>query len=114
DGGSGWSSDVRYIVGVLLAGLRFGAIIAITAVGLSLIFGTTGLINFAHGELVTIGAVAAFVFGTSPMTLPLVVAAIAAIVIGGAAGGVIERGLWRPLRARKAGLIQMFIISIGL
>ncbi|MEO7979683.1 MAG: branched-chain amino acid ABC transporter permease, partial [Sporichthyaceae bacterium] len=37
-------------------GLRFGLIVALAAVGLSLIFGTTGLTNFAHGELVTFGA----------------------------------------------------------
>ena len=43
-----------------MAGIKFGAIIAITAIGLSLIFGTTNLINFAHGELVTIGAMTAF------------------------------------------------------
>jgi branched-subunit amino acid ABC-type transport system permease component len=36
---------------LLVEGIKFGSIIAITAVGLSLIFGTTGLINFAHGEL---------------------------------------------------------------
>ena len=38
-------------------GIKFGLIIAITAVGLSLIYGTTGLSNFAHGELVTLGAI---------------------------------------------------------
>lgn len=40
-------------------GLRFGLVIAIAGVGLSLIYGTTGLTNFAHGEMVTLGAVAA-------------------------------------------------------
>ena len=42
------------------AGARFGLIIAITSVGLSLIFGITGLTNFAHGELVTFGAIIAW------------------------------------------------------
>ena len=46
-------------------GLRFGLVIAIAGVGLSLIFGTTGLTNFAHGEMVTFGAVAAWVINTS-------------------------------------------------
>ena len=41
-------------------GIKFGLIIAITAVGLSLIYGTTGLSNFAHGELVTLGAIVAW------------------------------------------------------
>ena len=44
---------------LLVEGIKFGSIIAITAVGLSLIFGLTGLINFAHGELVTLGATVA-------------------------------------------------------
>ena len=46
-------------------GLRFGLVIAIAGVGLSLIFGTTGLTNFAHGELVTLGAVAAWVINVT-------------------------------------------------
>ena len=41
-------------------GIKFGLIIAITAIGLSLIYGTTGLSNFAHGELVTLGAIVAW------------------------------------------------------
>ena len=45
-------------------GLRFGLIIALAAVGLSLIFGTTGLTNFAHGELVTLGALLTWWFST--------------------------------------------------
>ncbi|MDJ0429149.1 branched-chain amino acid ABC transporter permease, partial [Rhodococcus fascians] len=46
-------------------GLRFGLVIAIAGVGLSLIYGTTGLTNFAHGELVTLGAVAAWVINVT-------------------------------------------------
>lgn len=94
-------------------GLKYGTIIAITSVGLSLVFGTTGLINFAHGELVSLGAISAFFFSAWVFDLPLVLAAILAVVIGGASGAVLERGLWRPLRSRGTGLIQMFIISIG-
>ena len=44
----------------LVAGLSFGLLLALAAVGLSLIFGTTGLTNFAHGEMVTLGAVLVF------------------------------------------------------
>lgn len=94
-------------------GLKFGAIIAITAIGLSLVFGTTGLINFAHGELVTIGAVMAYWFSTSPGSLPLVVAALLAVVIGSLLAAGMELGLWRPMRKRNSGRIQLFIISIG-
>ncbi|MBK1785898.1 branched-chain amino acid ABC transporter permease [Prauserella cavernicola] len=100
----------------LVDGIQFGAIIAITAVGLSLIFGTTHLINFAHGELVTIGAVMAFFLnvGAGGPGWHLIPSAIVAIVIGALLGGLIERGLWRPLRNRGTGLINLFIITIGL
>ena len=46
-------------------GFKFGLIIAMSAVGLSLVYGTTGLVNFAHGELVTFGAVIAWYFNSS-------------------------------------------------
>ncbi len=101
------------VLQLVVEGIKLGAIIAITAVGLSLVFGTTRLINFAHGELVTLGAMVAFFFSTSPLTLPLVVAALFAVAAGALTGGTMERVLWRPLRRRGAGLIQMFIISIG-
>ena len=47
------------LVKALVNGIRLGIVIAICSVGLSLIFGTTGLTNFAHGELVTFGGVVA-------------------------------------------------------
>ncbi|WP_243859344.1 branched-chain amino acid ABC transporter permease [Amycolatopsis arida] len=100
----------------LLSGIQFGAVIAISAIGLSLIFGTTRLINFAHGELVTIGAVVAFFFnaaGGGP-ALPLVIAALLAVAAGALVGGGLETTLWRPLRNRNTGRISLFIISIGL
>jgi neutral amino acid transport system permease protein len=99
-----------------LAGVKFGAIIAITAIGLSLIFGTTNLINFAHGELVTIGAMAAFFLNAATIGpgWDLIPSALVAIAIGALVGAALERGLWRPLRIRGTGRIQLFIISIGL
>ena len=47
----------------LINGLNFGLLLALAAMGASLIFGTTGLSNFAHGEMVTFGALIALVFG---------------------------------------------------
>jgi branched-chain amino acid transport system permease protein len=94
-------------------GLNFGLIIAICAIGLSLIFGTTGLTNFAHGELVTIGAVIAYFFNVT-IGMHILLAAPVAIAIGGVFGGALDLGLWRPLRRRGTGLIAAMIISIGL
>ena len=80
-------------------GLRFGLLIALAAVGLSLIFGTTGLTNFAHGELVTLGALIAFYFN-SKIGWPLLVAAFLTVIICGAAGYLQDKILWGPLRRR--------------
>ncbi|MDN5795673.1 MAG: branched-chain amino acid ABC transporter permease [Intrasporangium sp.] len=113
-GESGEGTTPNRVLQLVVEGIKLGAIIAITAVGLSLIFGTTRLINFAHGEIVTIGAVVAFWVSTSPGSLPLVIGGLAAVVAGGLLGGGLEGGLWRPMRRRSTGLIQMFIISIGL
>lgn len=94
-------------------GLRFGLIIAICGVGLSLIFGTTGLTNFAHGELVTLGAVVAWFFNVK-LGIQLIPATILAIIVGIGIGVLNELGIWRPLRRRRSGLIAMLVVSIGL
>ena len=94
-------------------GIRFGLVIALAAVGLSLIFGTTGLTNFAHGELVTLGAVAAWVFNVS-MGIQLIPATILAIIVGVAIGWLNNAAIWRPLRKRRTGLIAQLVVSIGL
>jgi branched-chain amino acid transport system permease protein len=98
----------------LANGLKLATIIAITSIGLSLIFGTTGLSNFAHGEMVTFGALFAWGLNRSWTTWPLIVAALVAIVATAAAGAGLELGLWRPLRRRGTSLTSMMIVSIGL
>jgi neutral amino acid transport system permease protein len=98
---------------VLANGLKLATIIAITSIGLSLIFGTTGLSNFAHGEMVTFGAVIAWGFNRSWASWTLIMAALAATVASAAFGGLFELALWRPLRRRGTGLTSMMIVSIG-
>jgi neutral amino acid transport system permease protein len=98
---------------VLVDGIRFGLVIAITGVGLSLIFGTTGLTNFAHGELVTIGAVLAWTLNVT-FGLQLIWATVLAIVGGGVLGAATDLVIWRPMRRRRAGLVAQLVISIGL
>ncbi|MGH3693339.1 MAG: branched-chain amino acid ABC transporter permease [Pseudonocardiaceae bacterium] len=98
---------------VLVDGIRFGLVIGITGVGLSLIFGTTGLTNFAHGELVTIGAVLAWTLNVAA-GFPLIWATVLAIMIGAGLGAANDLGIWRPMRRRRAGLIAQLVISIGL
>ncbi|MDQ3733098.1 MAG: branched-chain amino acid ABC transporter permease [Actinomycetota bacterium] len=113
DGSTGGGGLAGRIPQLLVEGLRFGLLIAMCAVGLSLIFGTTGLTNFAHGELVAIGAVAAWFLNVST-GLPLIPATIIAMAVGGSVGWLNDALLWGPLRRRGSGLIAMLVISIGL
>ena len=95
-------------------GLKFGLIIAMSAIGLSLIYGTTGLVNFAHGELVTFGAVIAWYFNSSWGGLNLIMAAIVTMVVCGMLGAGLETGLFRPMRRRRLGIFQLVVVTIGL
>ena len=106
---------------LVVGGIVFSVLLAMAALGLSLIFGTTGLTNFAHGELVTFGALAAFAVDSLPgaiqfggVNVTVGVAVVAAFVISGAFGWLNDAGLWRPLRRRGTGIIAMMIVSIGL
>lgn len=118
DGGGGSSGAVAdeitldRVAQLTVEGLRFGIILALAALGLSMIFGTTGLTNFSHGELITFGAIVAWFLNDTG--LEFVVAAVLAVVLAGMFGLTQDTVLWRPLRARKTGLIAMMIVSIGL
>jgi branched-chain amino acid transport system permease protein len=94
-------------------GLKFGLVIAIAAIGLSLIYGTTGLSNFAHGEIVTLGAVVAW-YMNQEVGLQLLLAIPFGIVAGALAGAAMERGVMRPMRRRGIGLTSMMIVTIGI
>lgn len=118
-------STVR-VAQLTLQGLRFGLLIALAAVGLSLVFGTTGLTNFAHGELVTFGALVAYylsipaavsLLGVVSFTkpgLPLLVAAPVTLLLSCGFGWLNDAVLWSRLRRRGTGLVAMMIVSIGL
>ena len=101
------------VVARIIYGLNFGLMLGLAAVGLSLVFGTTGLSNFAHAEMVTFGAITAFFLG-GILALPIWIAIPVAVLISGAMGWGLDSGLWRPLRKRGLGLVQLMIVSIGL
>jgi neutral amino acid transport system permease protein len=106
-------SKLSQLPQTLANGFKLAMIIAITSIGLSLIYGTTGLSNFAHGEMVTLGALIAWGFNRSWASWSLIPAALAAIVLTAAASGLFEIGVWRPLRHRGTSLTSMMIVSIG-
>lgn len=96
-----------------LNGLALGSVYAIGAVGLTLVYGILKLVNFAHGDFLTFGAFMAFLANIT-WGAPLVVAALFAIVMTALLGVLFERVMWGPMRARKAGLLQLLLMSIGL
>lgn len=95
------------------SGLVFGVLLALASVGLSLIYGTTGLSNFAHGEQVTLGAILAYI-GCQTLGLPLIVSGTFAVILAGASGWLQDAGIWKPLRKRRVGTTQQMIVTIGL
>ena len=109
-------SRIDRLFSLAVDGIRLGLILALCAVGLSLIYGVTGLTNFAHGELVTLGALVAFWLSASAggPDLPFVAAAVVAVGAGAGAGFVLERGLFAPLRRRRAGNVSLIVFTIGL
>lgn len=96
-----------------VSGLEFGLLIALGALGLSIIYGTTGLVNFAHGEIITFGALSTWVLNAG-LGLNFFLAAIGGLLLSAAFGWLNNAALWRPLRKRGTGLIAMMIVSIGL
>lgn len=93
-------------------GIRLGIVIAMCSVGLSLIFGTTGLTNFAHGEMVTFGAMVAYFF--NDLGLHILIAAPIAVVAGGLFGWALNDLGFARLRKRGVGLISQMVITLGM
>ncbi|MGZ0711627.1 branched-chain amino acid ABC transporter permease (plasmid) [Coraliomargarita sp. W4R53] len=99
----------------LVQGVSFGLMLALAAVGLTLVYGTTGISNFAHGEMVTFGAIAAFLLvGPASLALPWYVGYPLAVVFSAFFGLILDMIIWRPLRRRRVGVVQLMIVSIGL
>lgn len=95
-----------------VSGIRMGLLIALASLGLSLVFGTTGLSNFAQGEMVTLGGLLAA--GFMGLTGNLWIAGLLAVIVSAGFGWAQDKVLWKPLRKRRLSLMQLMIVSIGL
>jgi branched-chain amino acid transport system permease protein len=120
----------RRIAQLTVEGLKQGLYLAMAAIGLSLIFGTTGLVNFAHAELVTWGQLTTFFFNyyglagvlgfLAPLPGPLgdgvnlIIAALLGMIVGGLLGYGLDRGLFRSMRRSGVSLIAQMVITIGM
>lgn len=96
-----------------LNGLTLGTIYALGAVGLTLVYGILRLVNFAHGDFLAFGAYMAYLVNVT-WEMPLAAAIAFAMAMTALLGLLSERLMWRPMRAKGAGFLQLLLMSIGL
>lgn len=96
----------------VIGGLSLGAIYTLVAMGFTLVYRTMGLVNFAHGDVVMVGAYVASTFYITAK-LPFAVAMVVAVVVTGLIGIVIERVL-RPLENQDFDLMLIGTIGFGI
>jgi neutral amino acid transport system permease protein len=105
----GWQDLAQATINGLVSGSYF----ALGAAGLTLVYGVLKLVNFAHGEFLTFGAyMALLAHGT--FDLPLPVAIVFGVVLTAVLSVAIELVMWRPMRRRGAGVLQLLLMALGL
>ncbi len=101
--------NIAQVVQYALSGITSGSIYAIVAIGFNIIYNTTGIVNFAQGEFVILGAMLAI---TLALYMPVMLAVVLAVLITAAIGGLLELVFIR--RFRHASPLRLIIITIGL
>ena len=104
---------VSIVIQLLVAGLSTGSIYALVGLGLVLAFKGTGILNFAHGELVALGAYVAL-FLTVLFHLPYWQVLILSLLIMALVGAVFERVLIQPLMRAPSFTVVVATMAIGL
>lgn len=94
-------------------GLVTGSVLAVGAAGVSVVYAILRLVNFAYGDFMAFGALIAYWF-QGPLRLSMIVATLLAMVATAMLSVSLDVVLWRPLRARRAGFMSLFLASIGL
>ena len=94
----------------LIYGLQLGSIYALLALGYSMVYGIIGLINFAHGDFLMVGAFIA-VFAAALLHLGFIPVLILSMVLTGLLGVATERIAYKPLRKRPR--LAAFVTAIG-
>jgi branched-chain amino acid transport system permease protein len=92
------------LLDTLIRGLQSGAIYALVAVGLNVVFATTNVFNFAHGELVMLGGIAGVLLWTS-VGFPVVLALLGAVALAALLAAVTELVAVRPAVASRAASV---------
>lgn len=107
--GFNWDRLAQQVV----SGLRLGLLLALASIGLSLIYGTTGLSSFSHAEQVTLGGLLGYTFA-NVLGLNIFLTILIVVVLTGATGYIQDAVIWKPLRKKGLSLTQMIIVTIGL
>ena len=94
----------------LINGLSLGSVYAIIALGYTMVYGIAKMLNFAHGDVIMIGAYVCF-FMISKFNLPIIVSIVIAVLICLLLGIIIEKLAYKPLR--KASSLSVLITAIG-
>ncbi len=94
----------------LINGISLGSIYAIIALGYTMVYGIAKMLNFAHGDVIMVGAYVCF-FAVSRYNLPPVVGVLAAMLVCTVLGIVVERLAYKPLR--QAPSLAVLITAIG-
>lgn len=94
----------------LISGLGLGSVYAIIALGYTMVYGIAKMLNFAHGDIIMVGAYIAF-FAINSFGLPVGVAVLLSILVCTVLGVVIERLAYKPLR--NASSLSVLITAIG-
>jgi branched-subunit amino acid ABC-type transport system permease component len=101
------------VLQLIANGLVTGSVYAIAAVGVSLVYGILRLVNFAYGDMMAFGAL--ITFGVNgPLHQSMVLAVPAGMAATAVLSVSLDFVLWKPLRARRAGFMSLFLASIGL
>lgn len=98
---------------LVLNGLVSGSVLAISAVGITIIYGLLRIANFAYGDYLTFGAFAAFLVNVS-FGQHMIVATLFAVVATALLSVGLEFSFWRPLRRRGSDFVSLFLCSLGL
>ncbi len=108
-----FDSGLHELAQKTINGVVAGSNFALGAIGLTLVYGILRLTNFAHADLLTMGAFVAYAFNVS-IGMPFVVAMLIAVVIVALFAILTELVMFRPMRKRKAGVLQLILMTIGL
>ena len=94
----------------LINGISLGSVYAIIALGYTMVYGIAKMLNFAHGDIIMVGAYICF-FAVSTFGLPPIVGVLLAMVVCTVLGMVIERLAYKPLRSAPS--LAVLITAIG-